>query len=200
MLARTSGQSGDGDELSVCAAGFSLDRSFLDELAVVDLQKATPIGSPACFVVEREELPPEDKLVARFNELGFATERSCPGGFLAGMIPDPHLTELPRAAIREIDEWMVAKSQIPSAAKHPARISTRPIMCSNDWTGYDPAAGKPIREWCLNCDETDGLFGIVTEPADHATLDGRCIVLLNSGSVRARIPSFTFEWRTPKPR
>ena len=171
------------DHEAVHAAGFSLDRKFLDELASHSLLQAKPLGSPPCLVVEREELPPEDRLVGRLQELGMATDRCRPGGFLAGVLAEPHLTEVPVRAIREIREWIADKSRtlpLSSSLHERPSVPMAPMVVLPE-----TRAAERIRvcERFLGRDEASGLFGIVSEPIDPNDGNGRSIILLNSGSV-----------------
>ncbi|MEQ8232113.1 MAG: alpha/beta hydrolase, partial [Gammaproteobacteria bacterium] len=154
------------------SGGFQLDEAFLDALAGLDLLTLAPLGGPACLVVEREELAPEDKLVAHLEALGLPTTRVRPGGFVAGMLADPHLSALPEAAIGTIADWIPQHC----AAMEPAPGDTVPPCADTLELGA-------IREWPLDPSRVDGLFGIVTEPLDPAQADGRLILLLNSGSM-----------------
>jgi hypothetical protein len=170
-----------GDEM-VNAAGFVLGRAFLDELARCDLLEARPLGHPECLVVEREELAPEDNLVAYLQGLGLTTDRCRPGGFLAGVINEPHLTEIPATAVQEIRDW-IARRHIASASPSPP-IATTAAMAKSVLLPEATSAGRVrIRERFVDREETGGVFGIVSEPADPADWNGQCVVLLNAGSV-----------------
>ncbi|MEQ8661272.1 MAG: hypothetical protein RLW62_10675 [Gammaproteobacteria bacterium] len=162
------------------SGGFHLDDDFLAALGGLDLLALEPRGGPPCLVVERDELAPEDKLVTRLTALGLATTRVRPGGFVAGMLTDPHLSVLPTAAIAAIADWIPSHcAASANDADTPAPPLADTLACVEP--GADGAAA--LREWPLDMTRTDGLFGIVTEPADPARADGRCIVLLNSGSM-----------------
>src|SRR5687768_18323652 len=49
--------------------------------------------------------------------------------------------------------------------------------------GGDAAGSIPIREWFLDRSASDGVFGVISEPADAAHWNGQSIVILNAGSV-----------------
>jgi pimeloyl-ACP methyl ester carboxylesterase len=161
-----------------------LASEFLDELSRESLLPARPLGSPAFLVVEREELAPEDKLVGGLQELGFPVDRRRPGGFLAGMIQESHLAELPVEAIREIREWIADSMHTSSdGSSPPPRTKSLPmtqtVLLPKNWN----TASARVRERFLNRDETGGLFGVVSEPAEGTDANGQCIILLNSGSI-----------------
>jgi pimeloyl-ACP methyl ester carboxylesterase len=171
---------GSADE-TVNAAGFLLDKAFLDEVAAASLLEAKPLGHPDCLIVEREELAPEDKLVASLQALGLNTDRCRPGGFLAGVIHEPHLTELPVAAIHEMRDWIARRQALPESGSRgtPATTMTKSVVLPAATNGRSIR----IRERFLDREAAGGLFGIVSEPADAADWNGQCVVLLNAGSV-----------------
>jgi len=182
MMAQRSESDGQAGNQTINANGFLLSRKFLDDLTASSLLQAEPRRPLSCLVVEREELSPEDKLVVRLKEIGVVTDRCRPGGFMAGMIAEPHLTEVPSAAIRTIREWIadIGRKQSDSRAEYmppPVRI-TKTITLPDD----QDAAGVRTRERFLDLNDTDGVFGIITEPVVPGDWNGQCIVLLNAGS------------------
>jgi alpha-beta hydrolase superfamily lysophospholipase len=184
-LARSAGGSDAPDDAGeIHAAGFALPQAFLDDLAAIDLLESRPAGAPACLVVEREELPPEDTLVARLQALGLSTARLRPGGFLEAMMSDPHLAKLPVAAIREMGAWIANVGQDASPERPGARMApVRLDMTAVSRATAGAAADGAVRERFLDPEQTGGLFGVVSEPADGAAWNGQCVILLNSGSM-----------------
>jgi pimeloyl-ACP methyl ester carboxylesterase len=167
----------------VHAAGFSLDRMFLDELAGCSLLQARPLGAPCCLIVEREELSPEDKLLDRLKEWGLNVHRCRPGGFLTAMVLEPHLTETPVAAIRAIQEWI---ADTDGALPKPELIPPQPafrFLKTVVLPHQNPENNIRVCERFLDLSATGGLFGVVTEPVNQKDWNGQCVIFLNAGSV-----------------
>lgn len=154
------------------SVGFVITEETRAALAGVDLQGLARSPASRVLLLDRDDLPPNDRWAARLRELGADVDhRRVPG--YAGMMLDPHDTIVPAEMVRGVSEWL--DRHVPPAGADVSPASAPPAA-------RGPMAVAPgVTETADFLDETRTLFGIVTAPA--GTPPTRAIVLLNAGAV-----------------
>jgi pimeloyl-ACP methyl ester carboxylesterase len=143
--------------------GFALTAETRDAIGRIDLVAATAAPAPAVLVVDRDDLPPSDRWVARLRELGTAVDhRRLPG--YVDMVLDPHKTCVPHVIVDAAIDFASRAPPVRRAAR-PAVVHTRAELAG--------VAERPV--WL-----DDRLFAIATEPRAPAH---RAVILLNAGAV-----------------
>ncbi len=154
------------------SVGFVVTEETRAALGGVDLGGMARRPAARVLLLDRDDLPPNDRWAERLRELGAEVDhRRVPG--YAGMMLDPHDAVVPGEMIRAVSEWLDRHVPAAGAGAHPV--------------AEPPAAAGPIpvapgvTEAAAFLDETRTLFGIVTAPAGPSPT--RAIVLLNAGAV-----------------
>jgi len=157
------------------SVGFVITEETRAALGAVDLLGLERRPAARVLLLDRDDLPPNDRFAARLRELGGGAEvdhRRVPG--YAGMMLDPHDAVVPGEMVRAVSAWL--DRQVPAAG-----AGTPPAPTSPAAAGPVPVA-PGVTETADFLDGTRTLFGIVTAPA-AATSPTRAIVLLNAGAV-----------------
>lgn len=149
--------SASDDEL----VGFALTGETRVGLSQVDLTKATTRPAPNVLVIDRDDLPGNDKWVAQLRALGSEVEQVRLPGYVQ-MVLDPHRTEIPTLIIDAAIAYAVARPAIKPVPATPVELAPRS-------TSGDEVA------------TIDGLAAIVSRPAAKPT---RAVILLNAGAIR----------------
>ena len=109
---------------------------------------------PQCrraLIVERDDIPANSKLGDHFRSFGINIRETIQPGY-AGMMAEPHLTQVPTQAIAEIVGWMgaenSAKNEVVTQTALPSTTFTDGTICKRTLA----MGGAP------------SLFGILTEP------------------------------------
>ncbi len=154
------------------SVGFVVTEETRAALTSVDLQGLERRPAPHVLLVDRDDLPPNDRWAARLRELGAEVDhRRLPG--YAGMMLDPHHTLVPVDMVRAVSEWLDRIA--PAGAGSPPPPPAPPAAA-----GPVPVA-PGLTETAEFLDETRTVFGIVTAPDGPPS--ARAIVLLNAGAV-----------------
>jgi pimeloyl-ACP methyl ester carboxylesterase len=149
--------------------GFALPAELRTALAQTDLSRAQVRPAPAVLLVDRDDLPGNDKWAAALRELGSAVEQVRLPGYVEMML-DPHRAIVPQAIIDATIAFAMARPATPAAqpqraltiAPH-AEIATGSASVTEELVAID-----------------DCLVGVVTR---LRTPPRRAIVLLNAGGV-----------------
>jgi pimeloyl-ACP methyl ester carboxylesterase len=105
--------------------GFAQTAETRAALSAIDLAKATRAPAPAMLVIDRDDLPANDKYVAALKALGVAIEHVRLPGYVEMML-DPHKAIVPDAIIAAAIQFAAAR---PAIASRPApRIELVPSV------------------------------------------------------------------------
>lgn len=183
------------------AAGFVLSVETQATLGALNLNELERPPAPALLVLDRAELPGDNRWAERLGERGARVERMCVTGYTEMML-DSHENVVPQEAIRSALGWLtgLARPAGTSTIEHSGTHSTAAsidalLEASRQHTSLtrtppyaapgDPAA--TIQESTLRLGQNGALFGIVSEPHEGtgAAAPGRAkaVLLLNSGAV-----------------
>ena len=145
-------------------------------------QKEFTIGR--VLLVSRDDLPDDVRLSDHLSASGLSVETLRVPGFVE-MMQEPHRSQVPEAAIREITSWLTR--HISAEAASTAMIDIRRTTPTS--APISPASGsihneirQYLRESAVRFSEQPDLFGIVCEPAVATSNDLPLVVLLNAGS------------------
>ncbi len=177
------------------AYGFRLYRDALESLRAVDLQRDA--WRPAGRVLVLDSLDPVrvDALVAHYREQGVQVERQAFDEYGKFMMESLD-SEIPQAAFRSIEDWLVCGAEHPVRREHQAADSdahthTAPHaeqMADHvvDRAAYISAAtGHLVEPGVIETPvwlEGGRMFGIYCVPASHAAA-APAALLLNTGAV-----------------
>lgn len=148
----------NGDEELV---GFALTSETRNELARIDLTKATRRPAPSVLVIDRDDLPGNDKWVAQLRSLGAEVEQVRLPGYVQ-MVLDPHRAEVPD---------QILEAAVEFACRRPAMPAT-------------PAREVVLAQRSRSHDEVvtfDGLVAVASHPASPPAC---AVILLNAGAIR----------------
>ncbi len=151
----------DGDEL----VGFAITGETRVGLTQIDLQKATSVGAPSVLVIDRDDLPGNEKWVARLVELGAEVSVARLPGYVEMML-DPHRARVPEAMLAAIVAYAIARPPLPGP------VAAKPIALRSS-----TRLGGITEEVVA----IDGLVGIATRPVGTPR---RAVILLNAGAIR----------------
>jgi pimeloyl-ACP methyl ester carboxylesterase len=169
-------------------AGFVLTAETLAALDSLDLTALEIPGASGrrALLLGRDTLPPDRRLRAHLEELGFDLSVTEGRGYDT-MAVDPHMAKVPWDTISRIIAWVRAgetaagSAEEREAATSGAGAGGAEVLADS----VELASGEAtIRESPFDFEfEGEQLVGILTEPvsAQHVNL---CAVLLNSGAVR----------------
>jgi pimeloyl-ACP methyl ester carboxylesterase len=156
---------GPGDEEIV---GFFVGEATVRELQQLDAAKLARRPAEDVLIVARDDLPVDEKLVARWQALGARVDTRQAHGF-ADMMQSPHESKVPDHVLGSIVGWCAGRvpregAPAPAPAPAPAR-----------------ANGGSLAQTALRFGAGDRLFGVLTEPAGGPARR-TAIVLLNIGA------------------
>ncbi len=151
----------EGDEL----VGFAISGETRVGLTQLDLVKATAVGAPAVLVVDRDDMPGNDKWAARLAELGAEVSTVRLPGYVE-MVLDPHRAQVPEAIVAAVVAFAAARPALATpVAAAPIALRTTVAI-----------AGVTEEVVAI-----DGLVAIATRPAAPPQ---RAVILLNAGAIR----------------
>jgi pimeloyl-ACP methyl ester carboxylesterase len=157
------------------AGGFLITQETAQQLAQANLLHHKP-GCSRVLIVG----PCDKRLAEWFARCDVPVDQLSPPGY-AEMMAEPHLSQVPQLAIRQITEWLCVKM---APTTDPLTIGTDKlgpvqtlIACRNHGA---TATACSVRERLLRIGDCD-LFGILTEP-DGPSHDLPTVVILNAGS------------------
>ena len=150
------------------SAGFVMSAETLESIRQIDLtREPVRVGRRALFVW-RDDQSPDHSIEARFSDLGIENDSEVAAGW-AGMMAEPHYTDVPEATLGVICGW-VERQSLPLNA--PA---TQPPEALKSIT-LGPAMEERICEFGAG----GRLFGILTTGGGQADT---AVVLPNAGAV-----------------
>jgi alpha-beta hydrolase superfamily lysophospholipase len=144
--------------------GFAQTAETRAKLGEIDLLKLS-LPAPEMLVIDRDDLPPNDKWVARLRELGANVEHARLPGYVE-MVLDPHKTVVP-------------DNIIDTTVAFASRLGGDPVGPSGFRLAGSSFFAGPIRENPVDIDAY--LRGFETKPATGTPTRG--VILLNAGAV-----------------
>jgi alpha/beta superfamily hydrolase len=187
-----------GDDLME-VTGFALTAATRAALSAVDLLKLERAPAPQVLILDRHDLPGNERWAAHLQATGAAVERRAVPGY-AEMMLSPHATVVPTEMLRVAVAWLRDRASAEPAAygdRHYADDNSRqgrnavPLSRHSIRLPAGASSGVPITETADYLDSERVLFGILTAPhsaaADPATPAGAAtrprkgILLLNAG-------------------
>jgi pimeloyl-ACP methyl ester carboxylesterase len=170
-------------EDSLEVAGFELTRPTMEEIEAIDLVAEVDRAPGAVLVIDDVCDGSGDRLVSRYEALGAEVDCVRPGGFTEFMVDDETTSVLPTEALDAIAGWLNA------ARGGGTVVDTGPVEIWRTVEVDDPAGGRlfppglhtpPVTERPVAV--ADGLFGILSEPADPTFRRNVGVLVLNTGS------------------
>ncbi|HEY4240024.1 MAG TPA: hypothetical protein VGM88_09425 [Kofleriaceae bacterium] len=157
--------------------GFAVTGETKAELSAIELTKLRERVAPAVLIIDRDDMPGNDKWAAQLRATGAEVEQTKLPGYVE-MVLDPHRTVVPTKII----EAAVAFAAARPALATPAAAAPKQVLCAiAQLRGAESAFANAERSFTEEPLTVDGcLFGIVSRPSKPAT---RGVVLLNAGAV-----------------
>ena len=166
------------------ASGFVLSTETAADLSQLDLLRCQPMCRRV-LLVSRDDVQDDGRLSDCWLASGIGVENVSVPGYVE-MMAEPHHSDVPRTAIREITSWLTrhisaeadTNFDIDSGGAAP-REALMPASANHHHRGAEPS----VRESAMQISVQPDLFGIACEPVDDArTNEQPLVVLLNAGS------------------
>jgi pimeloyl-ACP methyl ester carboxylesterase len=154
------------------AIGFALTTETRAKLGAVDLVKLEKRPAGEVLLLDRADLPGNDRLPRRLEALGAKVSEASLPGYLE-MVADPHNTRVPREMINAAVAWLTERSQ-PAERREPGDAAR---------ASFTLARLPQVEESAVSFGRDRALFGIVSAPAGEARGRRKGILLLNAGSI-----------------
>lgn len=162
-------------EGGLAAGGFLLTAETIAALEGVDLT-ARPLPDARerrVLLLERDGIPPDERLVRHLTEAGAAVEVQ-PGDGFGTMMADPGYARPPRDVIARVAAWVGDERVDGGDGPSPALEATAELV----------HGGTRIRETPVSLPVDGGrLFAVLAEPVE-GTRAGLTAVLVNAGAIR----------------
>ncbi|MBI2808360.1 MAG: alpha/beta fold hydrolase [Planctomycetes bacterium] len=156
------------------AAGFVYSNGLLDELGQVDLLKISPRCARA-LILSRDDVASDLGLFNHFQANLVEVEHGPLPGY-ADMLAEPHFTQIPHQAIAATMNWLRRTDGSDSDRLH--RIEGTAEDSNAEPRSALMAPG--VCERAVTISKTPRLFGILSEPVQHADLP--VVILSNAGA------------------
>jgi predicted alpha/beta hydrolase len=162
------------------AGGYPLGRGTCEALQSCSaLDLARPPARKVLFV-ERDDLPGNERWIARLRDQGIAPEVVSLPGF-ADMLAQTHHSKVPLAVVEHTLAWL---------RNHAGPDEAATTMPPGAWTSQVELDGGILEEpITLRDDDGTALFGLLTQPAPGRRASGTAILLLSAGANRHVGPS-----------
>lgn len=172
------------------AAGFVLSASTMAALRELDLLKLNRPPAPSAFIVDRDDLPEDNRLGQKLELLGVKLRRERIQGYSA-MMQDPHRALSPRPVFEAMAGWLAHESQLlgdhesdlPGPLRADRSIPLETEAETSRATARETAVSITAGGFCLR--------GMLCEPARDAGSGSRPsssarrgLVFLNAGAIR----------------
>ena len=168
---------------SIEAAGFVLSSETAADLSQIDLLRCNP-QCRRVLLVSRDDLPNDVRLSDHLSATGVCVEQIAVPGF-AQMMAEPHRSQIPETAIRQIATWLIQKISAEAAPTSVIDISSATpteTLMSSATSPLHNNGDQYFRESAIRISTQPDLFGIVCEPDTPVAKDLPLVVLLNAGS------------------
>jgi alpha-beta hydrolase superfamily lysophospholipase len=149
--------------------GFALGAATRTSLAAVDLSKLERAPASQVLILDRHDLPGNERWAAHLQASGATVERHAVPGY-AEMMLSPHATMVPSEMLRLTVTWLCDRGAAEPLAQRD-RFSRDTVPRSRRAIRLPPGApgGVPISETSAFLDSGRVLFGILTAPHPAAT-------------------------------
>lgn len=160
-------------------AGFLLTQETQASLTALDVLTAPSKVSGGVLLIQRAELPSENKLRDHFSSGGIPVDSiDCPG--YADMMAEPVDTVVPQVAIDSTADWLVRHTQVLTTKSVDVDL---PVTMAYEFTATDGLSAS-LEDVVCQFGHANGLFGIYTR--NVAPDEGLpTVLLLNSGVVHS---------------
>jgi pimeloyl-ACP methyl ester carboxylesterase len=159
------------DVPDICAAGYIVKRTTVEELCQLDVKALTARPAPEVLLVDRDDRPATPAIAARLEQLGARVARVRPEG-TAKMLVQPAVSQVPTAVIDAIAGWLDAWRSTTALPKRGT--STIP-------TDHTIGRGSGWFERSVRFGPDGRLFGILTIPA-RESVPRPAVIFLNTGA------------------
>ena len=150
---------------SIEAAGFVLSPETAADLSQIDLLRCNP-QCRRVLLVSRDDLPNDVRLSDHLSATGVCVEQIAVPGF-AQMMAEPHRSQIPETAIRQIATWLTQKISAEAAPTSVIDISSATpteTLMSSATSPLHNKGDQHFRESAVRICTQPDLFGIVCEP------------------------------------
>ncbi|MET0342508.1 MAG: alpha/beta fold hydrolase [Polyangiales bacterium] len=175
VAAVTRSEADDAPLGDIEALGFLYTRGTLDALARIDLLKLETRPAPRILLIGRDARASEGPLGARLRGASDLTFLARDG--FAQMLRDSHERQVPQQVLADVTDWLVRQHPVVPVHEVPRDGAQASDACAE----FDGVRETPIR-----FGPSDGLFGIHTQPAEHARAPRSggytAILMLNVGT------------------
>jgi alpha-beta hydrolase superfamily lysophospholipase len=160
------------------ALGFLLTDDTIAGLKKIDLFALPEKPAERIFIVGTSNVPSEDRLLAKFRELGAEAEyHHLPAHKF--LVQSPHRAELPAQALADVVAWLSARYPVGGASALPRPSPAAPPQRAPS------TASAPFEEPVVFGDEHP-LFGVLVHPPDDAKAAAAkrpAVLMTNAGCV-----------------
>jgi len=158
------------------AAGFFLKAQTVEHLKGIALDGSALLDSPPVLLLERDDIPVNQRRAALLDGSGSAPERQSISDYKAMMLA-PQKAKVPTRTIERICTWLAALSE--QNAIDQSSWSKPTPQTANQTTQISPGIG----EEAIQFGPENRLFGILTHGADRNRSRMPAVILLGGGSV-----------------
>ncbi len=173
-------ETADSDVMEV--TGFALSAATRTSLSAVDLSKLERAPASQVLILDRHDLPGNERWAAHLQASGATVERHAVPGY-AEMMLSPHATMVPSEMLRLAVTWLCERGAVEPLAQRERSSPTRSSPTEDSPEGRDTLprsrhairlppgvlGGVPISETSAFLDSGRVLFGILTAPHPAAT-------------------------------
>ena len=166
------------------AAGFTLTAETQAALAAVDLSRVERTPAPNVLIIDRADLPSNERWGKQLEAQGAAVERRTSDEYVE-MMRDAHDSSVAQKTIGATVDWLrrIAAANGQRDARAPAIAAPRRTITLPPETESTGA----IHETALWLGDDSPLFGVLSEPRREARAERapprRVVLLVNSGAV-----------------
>ena len=159
--------------------GYLIATSTRESLNAIDLLKTSRVPAPAMLILERNDLPGNDKWAAHLQKQGAHVERHTVPGYVEMML-SPHRSVVPQEMVWRTVEWLGTRaSNLPLATQTELPRASTFRDCARITPDRETQHGSI--ESLEFLDKERRLFGVVTRPSGHSAR-GKNVLLLNAGA------------------
>lgn len=162
------------------SAGFLLTKETQSAIGAIDLTKQTRAPAAHLLIVERDDLPTNDRWPAQLRNSGATAQQVTLPGYVEMMLA-PHDAIVPQQMVERITAWTrELREQLTPAAPHePVR---QPALSRSITLSSPLGSNDSLIEEAAFIDDALRMFAVISRPR-IVPASPRVIVMLNSGAV-----------------